>query len=412
METDVNISLRKENNNMLKFSDIMLDLDTGDASMHDVYAKEALNKVKVASAIFEYAATLSEMSSSRVVQEAVEESDSEAAADLPTDPAEGPALATEAVQQQLGAFYDVLVENAKKVNAAAKRDMAAFIGLGKKYGVSAAAAKSGSFRTSFAAPIAQALTREFAKSRKVGNSIKFKKGVFPSASECEKLIFGYGNAMASLGAVFGLDISECIEDPTVRDVLGLNKNFVEMIKGTARLVARGDRTATGNPVAGFSETSGDLGKMYKNLMRGTNYNKFEMGKLATTKSASTNDITWLITYIYVALQVSKGIVDAAKGAGKKKEAMEFVAQVCAADALRHSQSDEKGQKKISENLTKLNDSMTNWAADVEKVSDLVVKGFSDATSALGKVATGEAEGLVDEGGSAESGETAGDSAED
>ena len=56
--------------------------------------------------------------------------------------------------------------------------------------------------------------------------------------------------------------------------------------------------------------------------------------------------------------------------------------------------------------------MSNWAEDVEKVSDLVVKGFSDATSALGKVATGEAEGLVDEGGSAESGETAGDSAED
>lgn len=397
---------------MLKFSDIMLDLDTGDASMHDVYAKEALNKVKVASAIFEYAVTLSEQKpGSAVIQEAAEEAEE---AGLPTEPAEAPALATEAVQQELGAFYDVLVANAKKVNAAAKRDMAAFVGLGKKYGVSAAAAKSGNFRTSFAVPIAQALCREFAKNRKVGNSIKFRGGIFPSAPECERLIFAYGNAMASLGAVFGLDLGDVIDDPTVADVLGLNKNFIELLKGGFRTAyLAGDMTATSKPVKGFSDKTDDLGKMYKNLLHGTKYTKFDSSKhlLGTTKSASVADIAWLITYIYVAMQVSKGIIDASKGAGKKKEAMEFVAQICAADALKHSQSDEKGQKKISDNLKKLNDSMGNWAGDLDKVSDLVVKAFSDGTSALGKVATGEGDGIVDEGGSAESGETAGSAEE-
>ena len=44
------------------FSDILLYLDTGDASMHDVHTKEAQGKVNVASAIFEYAAALAESS--------------------------------------------------------------------------------------------------------------------------------------------------------------------------------------------------------------------------------------------------------------------------------------------------------------------------------------------------------------
>ena len=55
------------------FSDILLDLDTGDASMHDVHVKEAQGKINVASAIFEYAATLAECpENSAFVQEAAE----------------------------------------------------------------------------------------------------------------------------------------------------------------------------------------------------------------------------------------------------------------------------------------------------------------------------------------------------
>jgi hypothetical protein len=40
-------------------------------------------------------------------------------------------------------------------------------------------------------------------------------------------------------------------------------------------------------------------------------------------------------------------------------------------------------------MEKLNANMEGWAQDVSTTADLVVKSFSDAVTALSKVATGE-----------------------
>ena len=369
----------------IKFSDVLLDLDTGDASMHDVHVKEAVGKVNVSSAIFEYASKLADCpENSAFIQEAADAAEE---AGLPTSPAEGKGLATAAVSQELIGFYDVVVENAKKVKSAADRDMKAIVGLGKKYGISTSAASSGNFMISFAKPLAEALVRDFAVNRKSKNYIRFAKDIFPKASESEKLIFAYGNAMARLAAVFGLSIGDCIEDPTVQEVLSIHdgslKAFVVGI--------RGDKTAANEPRTGFDKGGvPDVSALYKALMKGSSIPA--VNKVSTTGSVDAEDIAELITYTYVAYQVSKGIV-AGASAQKKAGAAAFINQLCSAEETRHDQSGKGGQKKISKKFDKINENIKGWASAVSGSSDLVVKTFSDAVAALGKIATG-AEGIA------------------
>ena len=373
------------------FSDILLDLDTGDASMHDVHVKEAQGKINVASAIFEYAATLAECpENSAFVQEAA---DAAAESGLPATPAEGTGLATEAVAQELIGFYDVVVQNAKKVKSAADRDMKAIIGLGKKYGISTAAASSGNFMISFAKPLAQAIIRDFATDRKKKNKLTFAKGVFPSESGAEALIFNYGNAMARLAAVFGMSIGDCIEDPTVQEVLSIDKNFGHALKAAGSSIVGGDPDAANAPKTGFDKGGvPDVKTLYKMLMKGSSVKP--LGKMDTVTSADEEDVAWLITYTYVARQVSDGIVKAASST-KKAGAEAFIKQLCAAEEHRHAESGKGTQKKISKTFGKINANVKTWADETSRTADMVVKTFSDAVAALGKIATGSTEGITE-----------------
>ena len=372
------------------FSEILLDLDTGDASMHDVYAKEAAGKINVASAIFEYASKLAEMpENSTFVQEAAEAAEE---AGLPTKPEQGPGLATEAVAQELIAFYNVVVENAKKVKTAADRDMKAIIGLGKKYGIAASAAQQGNFMIAFAKPLAKALVRDFATNRKAKAAITFEKGIFPKAADSEKLIFAYGNCMARLAAVFGMSIGECIEDPTVQEVLAWNEASMKVFKSMFAAIRGGDKYAGEEPKTGFDKGGvPDVGTLYKMLMKGSSVPRVE--NVGTVTKADEDDIAELITYTYVAFQVSKCLVASAASV-KKAGAEKFIKDLCAAEEMRHGQSSKGGQKKISGKFQKINENVKVWAAEVAKSADLVVKTFSDATAALGKIATGQHEGVA------------------
>ncbi len=374
------------------FSDILLDLDTGDASMHDVHTKEAQGKVNVASAIFEYAAALAESSeNSEFVQEAA---DAAAEAGLPTSPSEGSGLATEAVAQELIAFYDVVVNNAKKVKSAADRDMKAIIGLGKKYGISTSAASSGNFMTAFAKPLAQALIRDHATDRKRSNKLTFAKGIFPSESGAENLIFNYGNSMARLAAVFGMSIGECIDDPTVQDVLSIDQSFANALRGAGSSITGGDKYAANDPKTGFDKGGvPDVKTLYKQLMKGAHIKP--VGKLDTVTHADADDIAWLITYTYVARQVSDGVVKAASST-KKAGAEQFIKSLCAAEEHRHAESGSGTQRKISKTFSKINANVKTWSDEVSRSSDMVVKTFSDAVAALGKIATGATEGITGE----------------
>jgi hypothetical protein len=376
MRLAVKYKLYERKNDIMKFTDIMVDLDTGDASMRDAYVAAAKGRIDVASAIFEYAATLSANANNPAfIQEAADAAED---AGLPSDPEEASGLSTAAVRQELEGFYDVFVENAKKVKIAAERDMKAIVGLGKKYGISPAAAQNGKFMITFAKPLAQALVRDCASGKR--QSIKFAKGVFPTANKAHDLMFAYGNSMARLAAVFGIDISEVVEDPTVQDELALG-----FFKKTPR--------------AGFEGGTADVDALYKNLLKGSNYAKFDTsGKLATATNVDADDIAEVVTYIYVVFQVSKAVAsNASKSA--KKSAMEFVDKLCGAEAMRHDESGKGAKTKISKKFQRINDNIKEWANNVSTSADLVVKSFSDAASALGKVATGECEGVTEDGGS-------------
>ena len=81
----------------VKVSDIMLDLATGDASVHDAYIQEAMGQVKVSAAIYDAAkliASLDDSERSQIVQEAAD-------AGLPSDREGAMDLVYESVEREL-----------------------------------------------------------------------------------------------------------------------------------------------------------------------------------------------------------------------------------------------------------------------------------------------------------------------
>lgn len=82
----------------MKVSDIMLDLQTGDASVHDAYVQEAMGQINVSAAIYEAAKNIASLDPSEmteVIQEAATE------AGLPTDREQAIELMYEAAQNVL-----------------------------------------------------------------------------------------------------------------------------------------------------------------------------------------------------------------------------------------------------------------------------------------------------------------------
>ena len=112
----------------MKVSDLMLDIATGDASVHDAYIQEAVGKVNVSNAIFKAAHQMTELDSSemRYVQEAAEN------AGLPTDRKGLVKLVMESVNQQLAGVYDVATTTSKKITEALNKDFLLTKTIGKK----------------------------------------------------------------------------------------------------------------------------------------------------------------------------------------------------------------------------------------------------------------------------------------
>lgn len=101
----------------MKVSDIMLDLATGDASVHDAYIQEAMGQVNVSAAIYNAAKQISDCTDSersQIVQEAAD-------AGLPSDKEGSIALVYESVQNELlGTCRHLYTEMAKIDERASK----------------------------------------------------------------------------------------------------------------------------------------------------------------------------------------------------------------------------------------------------------------------------------------------------
>lgn len=331
------------------FNDLVTDVNYGDVNIHDVFATEATEQVNVASTYFEYALKLAEAeeASDRVVQEAATEEG------LPTKAASGAAeLATDSVTKQLAGFYGVVVSNAKKVKAATDRDMAIIIGLGKKNGLSASSAGA-DFAGTFAKPLAQALVKQYGGG-KVGKSISFVKGVFPSARKAHDLMLAYGNSIARLAIVYGIKLTDAANDPTVKKQLSING-------------------VTGEPAT-------DISGLYKKIMKGTMFAKTDFGgDTGASSSASVSELADVITYLYVVNQIS-GAVAGGSTNGKNVEA--YLSKLCK----------EAGDMK---KLAAINDKAKGWCASVNASASTIVKVFSDAAAALGNIATGNTKGVTE-----------------
>lgn len=133
---DVKIYIRKEENRFMgiKISDILLDLGSGDASVHDAYIQEAVGQVNVSAAIFEYACGVADMDDSEretIVQEA-------ANAGLPSDQDQAVELAYECVSNALcSTFRHIYSESAlvQEAFTGSTSPMKAIIAFAKKFGV-------------------------------------------------------------------------------------------------------------------------------------------------------------------------------------------------------------------------------------------------------------------------------------
>lgn len=375
-----------------RLSDVMLDIDTGDGSDYAVQAKFAEGRVNTSVALFEYAALLAELpESSSIIQEAADAAEDEG---YPTSPAAAPAMATDSVKKELAAFYDVIVSNAKKVKLAAERDMKAVVGLGKKYGISPAAAQEGNFMISFARPLATAICRDYTDNgNRKNKKINVPGGRFLAGVQALKLASCYGNGMAALAAVYGLRMDNVFEDPTVAEYLSVDGSVKKSLKAFAANAVGNDPTRANDPKTGYSaNTTTGAQSLFMNLFHGAQRTKFDKildKENHYTTTISEDDITRMVVGLYAIMEISRALVSAANGASAKKAAVAFVNDICDKEASRHATSSKSDQSKIAQFFKDINNSINAWTSDVSSVADNVVKGFSDSVSTIAKIATGQ-----------------------
>ena len=116
---------------MSKYTELMLDVACGDASEYDAYIEQAIGKINVSNAIFALESKIAELPEDgdfMCIQEAAD-------AGLPANKADATGASCEAVRQQVVAFYDLVLNTAKKVKEACDKDMKLLIAFGKKNGV-------------------------------------------------------------------------------------------------------------------------------------------------------------------------------------------------------------------------------------------------------------------------------------
>lgn len=197
----------------MKVSDIMLDLETGDASVHDAYIQESCGQVKVSAAIYDAArkiASLDDSEKTDVFQEAATE------AGLPTDRESAIALMYEAAEKELIGTCRHLYQEAAKIDEAYSKPTSPLAGLnklGKVCGVKSTLNGS----KEYAGEFAQAVMKN--KDLNLKGGAKFLKA--SAAKEATKALI---NGVVQLANAFCIDCSSLCDDVTVSAVVPALKN--------------------------------------------------------------------------------------------------------------------------------------------------------------------------------------------
>lgn len=179
----------------MKVSDILLDLATGDASVHDAYIQEAVGQVNVSAAIYRAAekiAALDDDGREQIVQEAAD-------AGLPSDEKGAIDLAYEATARELiGTFRHIYSESAMIMEATTGKTapVKAIAAIAKKAGCTATPEST----PAYAKAVVAALHK---RGWDIDDDKKFIK-----ASAAERLAKTYINGTSLILNAYGIDTDE------------------------------------------------------------------------------------------------------------------------------------------------------------------------------------------------------------
>jgi hypothetical protein len=364
LEIGVKITIER-NKYIMKFSDLMLDMATGDASIYDAYIQEAVGKINVSHAYFEAACKISELPEGEdfmIVQEAAD-------AGLPTDTEGSAGVANEAVVQELNAFFDLIVATSKKVKQGMDKNYKALVGLGKGLGVSATGGDN--FVDAFAKPLAAAVVAKRGKSlgasvkRVSPNSIELGSAKFLANNNFKKLAKNYIQAMAKFLSAYGLTCEEAFNDPVVRKVAGSGVTAAKSVN----LHDISNRICSGiGQIVDKKETS-DHGSAYRT-------------------NVSQKDIAEFAACVYAVKTVSDAVVATAGGKGVKKNVSSAISNAVTGTSDVTNKKGTKVKKSVSSAAHDIDECIKCATPKMTDVASNLVSGYTDSVYALVKVTNG------------------------
>lgn len=349
----------------MKFSELMLDMATGDASIYDAYIQEAIGKINVSHAYFEAACKISELPEDEadfsIIQEAAE-------AGLPTDKAGSAGLADEAVVQELGAFFDLLVASAKKVQENINKSFGSLTGVGKGLNVEL---NMTNFRESFAKPLASAIVAKRGKSVAAGirrgslNAIELGSMKCLSIVNVKKLAKSYTQGITRFASAFGVSIGEVFNDPLVKHYTG----------NAAKITASVNLHDISNNIA---DGTGQIIDKKETSEHGNEY----------VTNVSKRDLVQLIECVYVVKRVTDELVQSIGKASVKSNVMNTIT-----NAIRGTSdvTDKKGfkiKKSISSSIRDIDENIRFVTPKMADVVDNLVTGYGDSVYAIQKTIFG------------------------
>lgn len=311
-----------------KVSDLILDMETGDACLEDAYIAEAKGKIGVSHAIFEAAYKISELPEDGnfvIVQEAAE-------AGVPNTIEGAVKTASSAVAHELSAFLDECVATAKKVKASAEKDLKALIAIGKKVGVNADSSSS-NFEGDFAEPLGKAVV---GKGRMDLSDKKFLR-----SKNTVKIAKGYAKGMAYIMSAFGLSISDAFNS-SIKSFVGFDgstRGSVESLKALESRLSDGGRALS---------VSAD----------------------AETDSIKARDISDLAMALYTVANIATAVISAGKG---KKNAESVINSLC---------GDDCDGKKVSRTCEAINSDIKKYAQDLQDIGNAISTGYTNSVYTL------------------------------
>ena len=334
----------------IKVSDVMLDLATGDASIHDAYIQEAVGQVKVSAAIYNAAtkiASLDDADRSQIVQEAAD-------AGLPSDREGSINLAYEAVERELiGTCRHLYAESAKIDETASKptTPLAAVNALAKACGVKTTLNGT----KEYAVELANAVIKN--KDINLKDNIRFCK-----AASAKKMTKNLIQGLSLICNAFAISTDELFKDDTVSAVV------------PAPVSAKPKKNEDGTDnctLAYMASTVKSAGKYVSDVtLSDSDY----------TTSITKNDLATVITCNFAAAKVAKFIKSKLGESGDKIE-----------KKISKAVKSCKNSKSVSGSADELNEccdvdgnksSIVKINEDLSTLCSNLIKAFNDSISAL------------------------------